>query len=123
MAMTNAPYRIGVVVRFAFSLIVLAGGARFAPTQEDVSDAELEKLIQAQVQQLSSGDLEMRRKASEDLYNLCEQYGARARSCVPALTKCLAEEDEKLGVSAEWGLVHCGEPAVKSLIENLASKN
>jgi HEAT repeat protein len=109
-----------VVLATAFGLATIT---QFAVAQDELSDAELEKLIQTQVQQLSSGELETRRKACEELNDLCETYESRAKHCVPALVKCLAEEDERIANFAMWGLTNCGPPAVKPLIECLTSKN
>lgn len=123
MAMRYASYRLGLVIGFAVALIVLAGTTRPLVAQTDLTGEELAERIEAKVRLLSSNDVRTRRDACKDLNDLCDIYKSRAKSCIPALIACLADEDSELAEAAMWGLANCGETALKPLIGCFSSEN
>src|SRR5437868_8491138 len=122
MRRTGRRFQVKALLGVFVAILALAGGMRIASAQDDISDADLETLIQETLPFLSSDDPATRSLACSGLERLCDRYGARAKkSCVPAFVKCLADE-EQVANTAIFCLVRCGELSVKPLLECLGSE-
>ena len=77
--------------------------------------------IQRHVDRLGSPDAQVRREASEALYDLCRNHGEEAARAVPALVRSLSDADGDVRHNAACGLSYCGKHAVKPLIECLSN--
>jgi HEAT repeat protein len=86
-----------------------------------------ERAIAEQIALLSTcvhaEDIEQRRQAVSQLFDLCYKVRSRAQAAVPILLRCLADPDEKVGESALWGLKWCAPESIEPLIDCLANSN
>jgi HEAT repeat protein len=86
------------------------------PGDEKTVAQEISKLA-AEIQ---SPDLERRRSAAQEIYDLCYNAPELAKPAIPVLLPCLADPDEKIGESALWGLKYCAPESIEPLIDCLA---
>lgn len=83
-------------------------------------DAELPAILSSSIERAAHVDIDVRREAVEQIYELALKVKAKAGAAVPALIRCLADPDPKIGDSALWALHYCAPDSVEPLVECLS---
>src|SRR5262249_39227767 len=96
----------------------------FAPDDTEIAD----KIRMLEIQ-LAGPDLNRRREAAKGIYDLCYEVACstatiklddlsrcRTAAAMPALLTCIADPDEEIGNSGEWGLKYCSPDSIEPLI-------
>src|SRR5258708_196115 len=88
-----------------------------------LSDQTIAGIISRAAVDIKHADRAHRQAAIRDLSDLCWKVGVRARAAIPVWLELLADEDEKIGESASYGLRNCAPDSIEPLIEQLRHNN
>lgn len=79
-------------------------------------DAELPAILSSLIDRALHVDVNIRREAVEQIYELALKVQIKAGAAIPALIDCLADPDPKIGESALWALHYCSPDSVEPLV-------
>ncbi len=83
-------------------------------------DAQLQRALVELIAQAEQAQLEFRRQAIEQLYELAYKVGSKAAPAIPTLLGGLADPDPKIGESALWALNYCAPDSIQPLMACLS---
>src|SRR5215831_10458178 len=86
------------------------------PTQEQTALDQRIALLAADVK---AADLEQRRSAVWQIFEICFEARGRAASAIPVLLNCLSDPDKRVGEGAAGGLQRCAPASIEPLIDCL----
>src|SRR5262245_35881370 len=86
------------------------------PAQEE---ADVAQRIARLAADLETADLEQRRAAVWQIFEICAEARGRAASAIPVLLNCLSDPDKKVGESAAGALHWCAPASIEPLIDCL----
>jgi HEAT repeat protein len=81
--------------------------------------AALDRRIALLAADVTAADLERRRAAVWQLFEICAEARGRAASAIPVLLNCLSDPDKRVGKSAAGGLHWCAPASIEPLIDCL----
>jgi HEAT repeat protein len=87
----------------------------------DADERAIAQTIARAAAQVDSEDVEQRRRAVQELCDLCRNVRTRARAALPLLLESLADTDDRVGESALYGLRYCAPDSIEPLIDCLSS--
>lgn len=90
------------------------------PNTPPPDDAQLPVLLSELTVRAVHGDLEVRRLAIEQIYEIAYKVGSKATVAIPVLVGGLVDPDPKIGESSLWALKYCAPDSIEPLIECLA---
>lgn len=83
-------------------------------------DAELPALLADLIDRAEHVDLDVRREAFEQIYELAFKVHDKAAAAIPCLVVGLVDPDPKIGESASWALHYCAPESIDPLVECLS---
>ena len=89
------------------------------PNDPPPDDSALPGVISDLARRARTSDVEGRRQAVEELYEIAYKVGAKGAAAIPVLIECLGDRDEKTGDGALWGLAYCEPHSIEPLIDCL----
>ena len=83
-------------------------------------DAELPAILADLIDRAEHVDLDVRREAIEQIYELAFKVHDKAAAAIPCLVGGLVDPDPKIGESASWALHYCAPESIDPLVECLS---
>ncbi|MCZ8158824.1 MAG: hypothetical protein O9256_02925 [Rhizobiaceae bacterium] len=83
-------------------------------------DAELPAILADLAHRAEHADVNVRREAIEQIYELAFRIHAKAAAAIPCLVGGLTDPDPKIGESALWALHYCAPDSIDPLVECLS---
>lgn len=82
-------------------------------------DAALPAILADLIDRAGHIDVNVRREAIEQIYELAYKVHAKAAAAIPCLVGALVDPDPKIGESATWALHYCAPESIEPLVECL----
>lgn len=79
-------------------------------------DDELPPMLAALIGRAGSADVNTRREAVEQIYELAFKVHAKAAAAIPCLIAALVDPDPKIGESSLWALHYCAPDSIDPLV-------
>jgi HEAT repeat protein len=83
-------------------------------------DAELPAILNDLIDRASHLDVNVRRSAIEQIYELALKVNAKAASAIPCLVGGLVDPDSRIGESSLWALHYCAPDSIDPLVDCLS---
>lgn len=83
-------------------------------------DADLPAVLADLIDRAGHVDVDVRREAIAQIYELAFKVQAKAAAAIPCLVGGLADPDPKIGESASWALHYCAPESIDPLVECLS---
>jgi len=83
-------------------------------------DAELPAILADLIDRAGQVDVDVRREAIEQIYELAFKVRGKAAAAIPCLVGGLVDPDSRIGESASWALHYCAPESIDPLVECLS---
>lgn len=83
-------------------------------------ESELPAILADLTDRAGHVDVNIRREAIEQIYDLAFKFDGKVAAAIPSLVGCLADPDPKIGESSLWALHYCAPDSIEPLIECLS---